>query len=67
MINIGILLILKLISLAYCQQRLDFNSAACDNYLKHFGVANSVTGIGPTSLAYTGDAVLVGNNIQVTL
>jgi hypothetical protein len=67
MINIGILLILKLISLAYCQLRLDFNLEACNNYLKKFWTANFEIGIGPTSLAYTGDAVFVGNNIQVNL
>jgi hypothetical protein len=45
--------------------RLNINSAACNNYLKKFGTANSVNGVGPTSLAYTGDAAFVTGTANV--
>ena len=60
---------LGLLSIVLCQTRLDFNSATCNNYLKKFGTANSVTGVGPTSLAYAGDAAFVTgtSNVLVNL
>ncbi|CAK68444.1 unnamed protein product (macronuclear) [Paramecium tetraurelia] len=36
-------------------QRLDINSASCNNYLKKFGTANNPDGSGATKLAFTGD------------
>jgi hypothetical protein len=36
--------------------RLSINSPECNNYLKKFGTANAANGVGPTSLAYAGDA-----------
>jgi hypothetical protein len=45
--------------------RLSISSTECNNYLKKFGTANSVNGVGPTSLAYAGDAAFVPGTANV--
>ena len=45
--------------------RLDINSAECNKYLAKFGTANASNGVGPTSLAYAGDAAFVGTTANV--
>jgi hypothetical protein len=45
--------------------RLSIDSTECNNYLKKFGTANSVKGVGPTSLAYAGDAAFVPGTANV--
>jgi hypothetical protein len=52
--------LLGLLTVIFCQKRLDINSEACYNYLKKFGgAANRPLGIGSTSPYFEGDIALV--------